>query len=631
MKKYIIKYAVMACLSLGLTAMTTSCTDYLDKAPESDVTLEDAFKDFHNFQGFVEELYACIPDMAKQYWTSSWNWGEDEVIGIDCNYHMGYKVDQGDFWGWQAEHDGWGAGFMDSRSLNLDYTTPNNGFRWNRDLWPASWYGIRKCNMGLANLELLTDATQEQRNAIAGQLYFFRGWFHFMLMQYFGGLPYIDRVLPPNETFGEPRLSYHECADKAAEDFRQAVSLLPIDWDKTSISPSTKGNNQLRINKIMALGYLGKNLLWAGSPLMNKESTGSTSYNQEYCRQAAEAFGELLTLVESGQTQYSLVDFEHYSDLFYTYGKNGMLPGSTEALFRGLVADGWQNTRYGVSLQFVPVDYKGENNPQLSPTANYVHYYGMANGLPLDDPESDWDKTHPWKGRDPRFYHDIRFDGSPMVSKAKVSEAGALATASLYTGGSARDDQYGSRTGFLLGKFIPVEANKFDDGWGWSPQMHIYCSYMRLADIYLMYAEAAANANGVASGKSSNCSLTAIDAINRIRTRAGVDGVNTKYTGSIEAFNGEIRRERAVELAYESHRFNDLRRWLLLDKDPYTKKTAVDFDRVGDLADNPQETAVSNYRYRVIVTRNFTEKHYWLPLKLSDVTLYPEFYQNPGW
>lgn len=89
----------MACLSLGLTGTTASCTDYLDKAPESDVTPENAFKDFHNFQGFVEELYACIPDMAKQYWSNSWNWGEDEVIGVDCNYHMGYKVDQGDFWG----------------------------------------------------------------------------------------------------------------------------------------------------------------------------------------------------------------------------------------------------------------------------------------------------------------------------------------------------------------------------------------------------------------------------------------------------------------------------------------------------------------------------------------------------
>ncbi len=568
--------------------------------------------------------------MAKQYWTNSWNWGEDEVIGTDINYHMGYKVDQGDFWGWQAQHDGWGAGFLDSNSLYLNHTAGDN-FRWNRDLWPASWYGIRKCNMGLANLELLTDATQEQKDAIAGQLYFFRGWFHFMLIQYFGGLPYIDKVLPPNETFAEPRLSYHECADKAAEDFRQAVRLLPIDWDVTSISPSTKGNNQLRINKIMALGYLGKNLLWAGSPLMNKESTGNASYNQDYCRQAAEAFGELLTLVESGQTQYSLVDFAHYSDLFYTFGRNALMPGSTEALFRGVVASGWQNTRYGVSLQFVPADYKPENNPQLSPTANYVHYYGMANGLPLDDSESGWDMTHPWEGRDPRFYHDIRFDGSPMTSESKKGDAGELYNAALYTGGKARDDQYGSRTGFLLGKFIPLEANKFDDGWGWSPQMHMYCSYMRLADIYLMYAEAAANANGAATGKSANCSLTAVDAVNRIRERAGVNGVNAKYIGSMEAFNGEIRRERAVELAYESHRFNDLRRWLLLDKAPYTTKTAVEFDRVGDLAENVQETAVSNYRYRTIVTRNFTEKHYWLPLKLSDVTLYPEFYQNPGW
>ena len=95
---------------------------------------------------------------------------------------------------------------MDCKTLNLDFTTPNDGFRWNRDLWPASWYGIRKCNTGLANLDLLTDATQEQKNAIAGQLYFFRGWFHFMLIQYFGGLPYIDKVLPPNETFNEPRL-----------------------------------------------------------------------------------------------------------------------------------------------------------------------------------------------------------------------------------------------------------------------------------------------------------------------------------------------------------------------------------------------------------------------------------------
>lgn len=58
MKKYIIKYAVMACLSLGLAGTAASCTDYLDKAPESDVTPENAFKDFHNFQGFPDFVIA---------------------------------------------------------------------------------------------------------------------------------------------------------------------------------------------------------------------------------------------------------------------------------------------------------------------------------------------------------------------------------------------------------------------------------------------------------------------------------------------------------------------------------------------------------------------------------------------
>ena len=61
----------------------------------------------------------------------------------------------------------------------------------------------------------------------------------------------------------------------------------------------------------MALAYLGKNYLWAGSPLMNYESQGNRSYNADYCKKAAEAFGELLNHVEGGQTQYALVDFEH--------------------------------------------------------------------------------------------------------------------------------------------------------------------------------------------------------------------------------------------------------------------------------------------------------------------------------
>ena len=167
--------------------------------------------------------------------------------------------------------------------------------------------------------------------------------------------------------------------------------------------------------------------------------------------------------------------------------------------------------------------------------------------------------------------------------------------------------------------------------------------YMRLADIYLMYAEAAAQATGAPMGKSGNCTLSAIDAINTIRARAGVDPVNNKYTGSLDAFMGEVRRERAVELAFEAHRFNDLRRWLLLTQYPYTIKTSQEFTRVGDLTGiekdsskgvdikDPSQSEVSGFHEEVILTRNFTDKHYWLPLKVDDTKMYVEFGQNPGW
>ena len=147
----------------------------------------------------------------------------------------------------------------------------------------------------------------------------------------------------------------------------------------------------------------------------------------------------------------------------------------------------------------------------------------------------------------------------------------------------------------------------------------------------LYYAEACA-AIGGSSTKSANCSLTALDAINKIRQRAGVADVAAKFTGDKNKFMDEVRRERAVELSFEGHRFNDLRRWLLLDKAPYNIKTSQEFVRAGNLdPKNPQETLVSGWSEKLILTRNFTQKHWWMPLKKKDTSLYPEFFQNPGW
>ncbi len=260
----------------------------------------------------------------------------------------------------------------------------------------------------------------------------------------------------------------------------------------------------------------------------------------------------------------------------------------------------------------------------------------MANGLPLDDPESGFDPTHPFKNRDPRFYHDIVFDGVTYINAKPDPADAAMKYAGLATGGSMRAITNASRSGYFYQKLVPHTCQKYDSGSAddYGPNPHSYIPYMRLADVYLMYAEAAAVIGGP-QGKSSKCSLSAVDAINRLRDRVGAGHVADKFTGN--AFMDEVRRERAVELAFEGFRFNDLQRWLLLTEPKYCVKTSQEFIRVSGadetfFAENdPADAEVAEFHEEVILTRNFDTKHYWFPLLREDTYIDAGYEQNPGW
>ena len=705
--KYYNNIKTLLCGSLLLmagVASFTSCTDWLDKDPESIIAEDEAFKNFRNFQGYVEEIYNLIPDKESCNYCTAWNFGDDAVHNPEGYAHMDHQVDLGNYRNWWSNNQCWLKG--------------NNYNGRTQSLWDNSWYCIRKCNMGIENIKSLV-GTDEERNLLLGQMYFFRAWWHFELMCYFGGLPYIDQAFDATEIPELPRLSFQECADRCAEDFLRAYDLLPLDWDETLAGMQT-GKNELRVNKFMALCYLGKCYLWAGSPLMKEfektkrpdggfdagaanllgaSSNGKTyDYDVNYCRKAAEALGKALDLVNKGQVRYKLAEYKYsdiynhtkddnaetcYSDIFYTEKQQWAMPGSTEAIFRGAYP-GVNKANWNCAKIFGPkvAGLVEHDNIIHHPTANVIDQYGMANGQPIYlvrngeyvlNPESGWDPEHPFKNRDPRFYHDIVFDGFHYVLSLEdlSAEQKKLEYCDLYTGGAMREIDHGSSTGYFIQKLIPHQCNKGDKWYEWDHAFQCYLPYMRLADVYLMYAEArAAIASGTSdlSERPTYCpGLSAIDAINALRDRVNsadypMEHVPANLRDTREHFIDEVRRERAVELSFEGFRWCDLQRWLLLTEPPYTVKYSHEFERLEwgnydpnkSFEDNqigpdgkkkaetvytwdwfkthdPKDAKVGNFHKVPLITRRLESKHYWFPLPDKDIYLYEGFAQNPGW
>lgn len=598
-KQYRLSFLIVMLL-MGLSL--GSCEEYLDKAPEASISEKDVFGNFNSFQGFVEEMYNCIADPHKAL---AGNIYHNMLMADEVLSNAPLFWDDGDYW------------FDQSRFLTGSVNTGVGTM--SKRIWPLAWYAIRKANLGLSKLELMTDATQEERDLIKGQCLFFRGFFHLELMGFYGGLPYIDRMLSPTEELTIPRLSYKETALKVAKDLEEAAKLLPVKWDDTTVGKVTLGNNGIRISKIHALSFLGKNLLYAASPMMNESSTGNAAFDVELCKQAAQALAEVIKLCnETGA--YKLQTWATWTDNFWVWSpSNNVRSGGTEVIMNQMIYDvGY--TRWTTVRSNSPVQFGAGNNKVEVPTHNYVKNYGMANGLPLEDPESGYNPADPWSGRDPRFYVDIVYDGNLMVTSnasAGLPDKYAL----LYNGGRHKGGTQGSVTGYFVKKFTPLGCNPWDNKWG---SFQAYEPRMRLADVYLMYAEAALWGYGSAVGTVPGSNLTAEQAFNTIRNRAQLPNLSSKYTATKELFMGEIIRERAVELAFEGQRWFDLRRWNLNGDPKYLYKTAIDFDR----ASNGKPI---NMQERVVVTRVVEKKHNWVPFTVSYTKLYKEWPQNPGW
>ena len=177
---------------------------------------------------------------------------------------------------------------------------------------------------------LLVNGTQEEKDIIMGQAYFFRGYLHYEILRNWGHIAYIDTVWNASDVITPPILSYEECAKRIDADLADSGFAIfrrtgmPRQWDR-----QTATKNAGRATKGAAWAVIGLNALNAASPLMSTDATSpnnpdSTHYDIEWCKTAAEAYGEVLKLAVSsvaggtGEGGYDLEQWQDYHKNFWS-------------------------------------------------------------------------------------------------------------------------------------------------------------------------------------------------------------------------------------------------------------------------------------------------------------------------
>ena len=263
--------------------------------------------------------------------------------------------------------------------------------------------------------------------------------------------------------------------------------------------------------------------------------------------------------------------------------------------------------------------------------------FGMANGLPITEKDSGYDEADPWSNRDPRFDKWVCKDNDKITNTVPDNPLDQYAQ--FYTGGRHRGSANSLvYTGIGTKKFWDIKCNPKDTpGIPTNGNMYLLNPpLIRLADAYLMYAEAVSWGYGspMSTVPGDSAPLTAVDAVNIVRDRAGApDGavtggmppLDTRYHNDQNKFFELLIQERAMELLFESQRFCDLRRWLRNSDPRYKAITGINFDR------DPVTKKPVNLTEFLVKNRVVDDRHNWLPLPADQVALYEGFYQNPGW
>ena len=462
----------------------------------------------------------------------------------------------------------------------------------NPTIWNKSYTAIAEANMYLEKIHK-TDLSEWEHNSnyqnwiaqmelFPYELRFLRAYFYFELFRAYGDVPLVTTTLTNAQANSVTRTPAADVVKFIVDEVDEIASHLPVSYSTEA------GAEYGRATKVAAYALKARTLLYAASPLHNPLND----------KAKWEAAAQACAFIIDHASEWGL-KLSKYADL---WGENALW---NQELIWGI----GRNASNAFEMAHYPIGVENGSSGNC-PTQSLVDQYEyQADGVTFGERNSgsiDLNAGDPYEGLDPRFALTVVKNGDEWPtngSQKKVIET--------FEGGFNASPKYGATpTGYYLKKYVDGSCVTTADNQ--VTRRHTWIVF-RLGEFYLDYAEAVYNATGSANDKTYG--LSANEAVNMLRNRADI--MMPEFTEDGEAWVERYERERLVELAFENHRFWDVRRW---------KKGAEYFSEVAvaDISADRQLT-------RSVEKRTWDEKFNFFPIPETEIKKNPALDQNPGW
>ena len=621
----------------------TGCSDYLDIVPDKTQEVELLFERKEKAYTALANCYHYLPEFDVPF--SSYVFATDEITE-------------------PLEHNVEGLNLMRGKQNTQDPIMSFwSGFNASGSSQLSLYQGIRDCNLLIENIHQVADMTDVEKASWKAEAQFLNAFYHFLLVINYGPVPIVSKNLPISASIEEvrmPRNTVDECFSYIENTIDQALPYLP--------ERITANNPMGRIDQVIASAIKSRVLLFAASPLFNGNSEFyetfvdhngnklfNTIYDAEKWKKAADAakdaidialqYGSSIYLYTNEPQVYDSVNFnEDEVKALYNYRYMFTEKWNTEIIWGNsdpVKGDDW----FGIQSPILMKDPGSSNTESAwqwaSASLRMVEMYYTKNGLPIDEdltyaydmryrlsPISEDDKFHAQEGeftmnlhlqREPRFYASIGFDRGLYRTWGDIWDLEMRA-----------DEDHGKKSesydNLITGYAIKKLTHPSSSGDGYSSHVTYAWPIIRLAELYLNYAEAYNEYYGPGTEVYSS--------LNKIRERSGIPTIEDAWSNASIAKtpnkhndkNGLreiIKQERMIEMAFEGHRYFDLRRW---------KDAQKYFSTPIKGLSTSQSDANMYYTIKEISQRSFiTPRDYLQPIKIDEIIINSNLVQNPGW